>query len=445
MFGTAAAYAAAFPGNDRAWFGPTRNPMRTPKTLCYSLLAALLLSLPACGGAGGGGGGEAPPGLGVAPTETLYVINYLDSGPGSLRDAIENAQPGAWVVFSELLAPGTVNLVTEIEITKPIAIGGLANDGSRFTIDGGGSTRLFNVLPGAHLWLNDLVLANGDAVGGGAIWADDAQLTVHRSAFIGNSGQAHSGGAILALGSHVEIADTNFVANTAQSAGAMHASTSLLNITRSSFYLNSAWWGTGGAVTGLNSDTTIVNSSFLNNTAAAAPWGRGGAIMSITINPNNESNLRVYSSTITGNSANAGGGGIALIVQDASPSTLEIHRSIVAENTAADDHDLGFLGGATGSGTQNIIGIGDGAFFWDGIGENQVGNAVTPIDPLLGAVFTDAHGRVSRTPLELSPANSALTGGTVYGPNGLHLLMDQRGNPRPAAGPNEIGAIERNP
>ncbi|MDJ0973073.1 MAG: hypothetical protein QNJ98_01260 [Planctomycetota bacterium] len=415
------------------------------RSLCLCVLVSTSLALAACGGGGGGGGGPAVDQLGVAPTETLVVTNLDDNGPGSLRQAVNDALPGAWIVFSELLAPGTITLLNEIPIDKPVAIGGLAGDGSRFQLDGDNAKRIFNVWPGAHLWLNDLVLLNGQETDGGAIYVEEAQLTVHRTHFAGHDGLDGSGGAINARDSDVKVFDSSFIANSALSAGAIAAFESQLRVTRSSFFLNTATGGGAGAIGLRNSSATIVNTSVINNMAVVSAFATGGGISIVTKNPGQQASLRVFSSTFTGNQAALNGGGISAIEQDGSPVYVEVYRSILAENGGGPEPDFATYGGVTVASGQNIVGVGDNLHLWNGIGGNVVGDAFSPVDPLLGPVVGDPLARMYRVPLELSPAASALAGGTVFGPEGVHLLLDMRGQVRSPAAPNEIGAIERNP
>ena len=90
----------------------------------------------------------------TAPTAVFTVINTYDSGPGSLRQAIldANASPGPDAIefFIPGTGPHTLSLLSTLPaITDPVVIDGYSQAGSRFnTLRGGSNAILLIVLDG---------------------------------------------------------------------------------------------------------------------------------------------------------------------------------------------------------------------------------------------------------------------------------------------------------
>src|SRR5436190_5877887 len=93
--------------------------------------------------------------LGVRPLEdrtvptTFTVANLADGGPGSLRQAVldANAHPGADTVRFAGGLRGTIALGSQVPITDDLTVRGPGAD--KVTVSGGGTTRVFAVLPAA--------------------------------------------------------------------------------------------------------------------------------------------------------------------------------------------------------------------------------------------------------------------------------------------------------
>ncbi|QDV53624.1 choice-of-anchor Q domain-containing protein [Gimesia fumaroli] len=254
------------------------------------------------------------------------VVNTDDSGEGSLRDAIEqaNASAGADTIsFDASLADQTIQLMNQLRITDDLTIIGLGSD--QLTIDANHTGRIFDVYDGTHsanlyVSISGLTLANGDAnvlpnlenttpsIGlggnisykryntGGAIFNYE-HLSVSDLVFQDN--QARLGGAISSqsgAGATMSIENSVFLRNTASAGGAIYSRSSV-TVTGSSFVENQAT-GDGGAI--YASSLTVSGSSFTENSAQ----GSGGAIY----HPYGE--LQVADSTFTGNVAGENGGGI---------------------------------------------------------------------------------------------------------------------------------------
>jgi hypothetical protein len=333
--------------------------------------------------------------LGVRPLEdrtvpTTFVVGTLaDGGPGSLRQAVldANAHPGADTVRFAGGLRGTITVATQLSITDDLTVRGPGAD--RVTVSGGGTTRVFAVLPAA-LAANPLttptlaqvatspeVTVSGLTVAGG--------LATNAPGFDpanpANPGFAFGGG-LFNLGGTVHLDDVRMTGNTA--AGFVTAGGAVANefggtltISRSTFDGNASAGfliAVGGAVTsdlgptldGLTGTptATIDRSTFTGNRAEAMAGyiggaaftglGGGGAVINIT------GAMAVTRSTFDGNAAVGGtlalpggasggpGFGGAINSSNVSPfgvgqSTLAVSRTTFVHNTAT-----GGTGGAAG-------------------------------------------------------------------------------------------------
>ena len=78
----------------------------------------------------------------------VLVTNTNDTGAGSLRDAIANANEGDTIKFNQSLISGgndTVILASEISINKPLTLMGAYNNLDTLFISGLNTVNLFNI------------------------------------------------------------------------------------------------------------------------------------------------------------------------------------------------------------------------------------------------------------------------------------------------------------
>ena len=258
-----------------------------------------------------------------AATITVAYIN--DSGGGSLRQALADANDGDTVNFS-LITPATITLTSgELLVNKSVTISGPGAD--QLSVNGNASSRVFHISPGKTVTISGLTITNGyvfDGNGAG-IYNENGTLTINNSTLSGNSGFFLVGAGIynagtltindstvsdnskligdgggICNGGTLTITNTTFSGNLAPADfGGAIANYGSLTITNSTFTGNSASLG-GGIFNQSVTLTTINNSTFSDNSAYA-----GGAIYNYFTSG---TTLTITNSTLSGNSAEQGGG-----------------------------------------------------------------------------------------------------------------------------------------
>ncbi len=208
---------------------------------------------------------------------TIVVTNTLGTGPGSLREAIvqANSNGGSDTILFAADVSGTIKSATgEMIITDTLTIVGPG--ALVITLDANKTARIFKVE--ANLTLSGLTLANGLSTGskafiaeGGAIHTSNS-LTVQNCTFTGNRGDNAAGGgvggAIFSTGPTLELSGCTLTSNSGvRGSGGIYTVTAAINVDNCFFQSNA-----GGGILGNNS-TTITNSRFVSNSASF-----GGAI-----------------------------------------------------------------------------------------------------------------------------------------------------------------------
>jgi hypothetical protein len=211
--------------------------------------------------------------VGFASNITAAAVVGSGTPESCTETALQNAvnDSGGTVTFN-CGSAATINVTTPVQIYSDVTIDG---GGNKIIIDGGGSSRLFEVnTSGVPLTLRGLTLQNGYTGGnGGAIQTFGGQLTIE-------------------------------------------------NCTLANNFAN----GNGGAL--WSGHTTLTNSTLTNNTAV----GNGGALWI-----GNYSLLRFNVSTISGNSAGGWAGGVYF--DGYNGSSLIWYGSILAGNSAGSYND----------------------------------------------------------------------------------------------------------
>ncbi len=270
----------------------------------------------------------------VAVTLGPVISNTQDSGQGSLRQAVADANAGDTITFIGS-TPVTITLTSgAVTLTKNVTIAGPG--AANLTISGNNASQIF-VNSGVTVTISGVTLMNGHAAGssaGGAI-ANAGILVVNSVTFSSNTGA--NGAAIWNEGSaSLTVTGSTFTGNSitpGEGGGAIYSvgSAALLSITGSTFTNNSAQYG--GAIEN-DGPATLTNDTF-NNNGNGGSFGYGGAIYA-------PGALTVAGCTFTSNVAGGGsGGGYGYGGAINASNTLTISGSTFTGNSA----------GGTGSGS----------------------------------------------------------------------------------------------
>lgn len=300
-----------------------------------------------------------------ASAATFNVVNLNDAGPGSLRQAVldANASAGADTITFQASLAGTILLTTgQITIAETLTIAGPGQ--AVLSVSGSNVSRIFNVeaVPSAPetVAIGGLTLTDGlgyvsgdvDASAGGAIRVSGESLTldgvrVARS-YAGGSGGgiAFSGLAGFTTGSQtaatLTIRDSVFFRNftvefttfqMGSGGGIYLRNAALATIENTTLDANGGWLG-GGGLWAEAMDATlslqILGSSFVNNTSGTGGFLSGdfiGAGMGLS----GVADATVEDTHVSGNSSMGGGGGIAVTAA----SHLALRRSTIDNNTSS--------------------------------------------------------------------------------------------------------------
>jgi VCBS repeat-containing protein len=278
--------------------------------------------------------------------------------------------------------------------------------------------------------------SNRAFVEGGAINDRSGQIDVTESIFMNNQADAAAGGggAISTMDTNLTIADSTFTGNIAAKGGAIQGRGNV-TITGSLLNENQAIVPTstsnfGGALYN-TSVMKVVNSTIADNVAGSSTYpffGYGGAI-------DNIGSFQLIHATVTGNRASDGGG----IRTAASAGVFTVVNSIIAQNTTTAAGNRLDVWGPFNSLGGNFIGYAGGSTGW--IASDQAHNNSLG-DPRLGPLTFNGGPTFTRAPLTGSPV---LDTGVSFipVPGGITLPdTDQRGLPRPSGPGYDIGAYE---
>ena len=330
----------------------------------------------------------------------FVVTNLNDSGPGSLRQMVLDANAAAGpdtIDFAAGLA-GTLTLTTgELVLTDDVTINGdtSGDDRADITISGNNSGRIFRqTLAGTDTLLQSLTLTNGSAAGaaGGAVRVDDGSLTIQDST-IQNSVSDSGGGVSAGSATTLTITNSLIAGNTASSYGGGIVSRGTVLISNTNIANNSsAAYGGGGLA--LFGTATLLNNTIVANhaiTAFTATTGGGGIALgsSATISVSNT----VFSDNTTGS---------ALVENDMFNS---IGGTLISNNNVFDDAVVAIT---SGSGNQfNVDDAGLGAL-------QDNGGTVNTFAPDAGSPLINAGSNTAAASLATDAnGNARIVGGTV--------------------------------
>ena len=425
-----------------------------------------------------------------AEAATFTVTNLADAGTGSLRQAIDDANGAAGadnIVFQAGLS-GTITLATgQLSITDSVTITGPG--AANLSVSGNNASRVFYLYNGTaeiavtlsgmtvrggaatigagiinfdeDLTLDGMTITGNAASGdGGGLWADGfvMDLTIQNSTISGNTAGDDGGGVYVEdTGGAVTISNTVVSGNTATGNGGgiyLYDPDDDVTISGSSISGNTSS-AAGGGVYLYSFDGTAqlrVNTSTVSGNSAAA----GGGLFLYGM----DTGFQMENTTVSGNQASAGDGG-GVYVYDSytglrGAAAVAVRHSTIAANTATGTAGGVFIGSGNGSLVHTVAGdnsapsnadLGGGGSFvvanslieapGTATITNNGGNLLNQ-DPQLGALANNGGPTQTHLPALASPAVNA--GDAAFAPP---PSTDQRGNPRVSGGRIDIGAVER--
>ena len=418
----------------------------------------------------------------VAEAATFQVTNLNDSGAGSLRQAVidANGAAGADEITFQAGLTGAIVLTTgQLYVTDSLDIQGPG--AAALAVSGGNASRVFYLYNGSalidvtisgltvqdgaagigagivnfdeNLTLDGVVIKDCAAGGdGGGLWADgfNMNLTVRDCEISGNTSGDDGGGVYVEdTGGPLLIQRTMITGNDATGSGGgvyFYDPDDDVIIEDSTISGNSAGQRGGGVyLYSHDAGAFTVKGTTVSGNDAAAGGGlflyapdHGGSIANSTISGNratagdgggiylyNLYNFGLEHVTIAGNSASGSGGG--LFVAD---DTLPVGNSVLGDNTAGTDNDVanGTDGGLDL--TYSLVESPGAATISD------LGGNIFNQDPQLGPLQDNGGPTSTQLPALASPAVN--TGSSAF-------AADQRGQSRPVGAAVDMGAVEVNP
>jgi hypothetical protein len=355
-----------------------------------------------------------------ARAATITVTNTNDGGPGSLRQALANANNGDTINFAVTgtitLTSGALGVVKNVTISGPgadqlsivgmqfqsvffagvkaAAISGLTIRNGAVGIDNGGMLTVMNcVISGMSVGgihnVSSLTVVNSNVSDndGFGIYNITGEFGVVTATILSTTVSGNLAGGVVAAPNffggraYITITDCTISGNS----GGILAARTKLTVANSTISGNSAGTSGGGISVspgpiGVNLDSSIVNSTISGNSAGTS----GGGIGTSTT-------LRVANCTITGNSAPSGGGIYNV-------GSVEVSNTIL--NAGASGENISNDGGTVTSLGYNLSSD-DGGGYLTGPGD-QINT-----DPLLGPLQNNGGPTLTHALLPGSPAIDA--------------------------------------
>jgi hypothetical protein len=398
---------------------------------------------------------------------TFTVVNLDDSGIGSLRQAIldANIAAGADAIHFAHGLSGPIALTSgQLNITDSLTIEGPGAD--LLAVSGSQQSRVFRISGGATVTIAALTITDGRAVGapgeGGGILNVGSALALDRVNVVNNQAvggatlaDARGAGVANTVGGTLTVVDCLFTGNQSLGgargrgfAAAILNHSSRLTVHHSTFDGNQAMGGPGGgpapggAISNLmgGATATITDSRFIGNQAIAGDGsggigvGRGGGVYTFQATATIENclfgdNEARGGSHVTGN-ASVIGSGIGGAVFSGDAAMLFLGRSVIKGNQAiggdgnTSTGGNGFVGAAFGGGLNNVgtATITD-CLFEDneargGSGNRGTGVGVQFVGTGIGGGVNTNAGDPSGNPVSLTLGNVTLRHNRALGGDG---------------------------
>jgi cell division septation protein DedD len=269
-----------------------------------------------------------------AHANVITVTSSNDSGPGSLRQALADANNGDTIDFDPALKGQTITLTTaELVIIKSITISGPGANLLAVSRAGNAPTfRIFHVLSGLTVVIDGLTISNGStfqgfAIGGAGIWNDHSNLTVNNCVLTGNavdhqvSGGGISNDAGFSSSASLTINNSIIAGNNLGASGTANFGGGIYN------------YGIHGSATLTVNNSTISGNQSFQGGGLFNDGGVTGSIAVVTIN----------NSTFSGNYADQFAGGIMNEANEGGQATVIVTNSTFAENSSC---NCNFFAGA---------------------------------------------------------------------------------------------------
>lgn len=371
-----------------------------------------------------------------AEAATFTVTNTNDSGAGSLRQAIidANGAVGPDDVTFAAGVTGSISLYSVIAIDDPVTITGPGQ--SVLTLSGRDLNRIFSIDTDDFVYdvaISGLTLTDGYANGdGGAIYSRHSHLTI-TDCTISSSSATNNGGGIYFYGYYssnqlnLNVTGSTFTNNRAQGrdGGGIYAQDGLVTITNSNFTYNYA--GDDGGAFGADDlyQLDITDSTFQYNRSYGSSFrGGGGAINLVEL----RGPVTITGSTISDNDADHKGGGIA-IERTYTDETFAITDSYIENNDAADNGGGIYceranltISNSTISGNSADGSSGGGGIFFNSYGGSR---RLTVTDSTLSnndALYADGGGIRALYASSLNLTGCTITGNTAdENGGGIHI------------------------
>ena len=323
-----------------------------------------------------------------AHANIITVANTNDNGPGSLRQALADANDGDTIDFDPSLKGQTIALTSaELVINKSITISGRGpNLLAVSRAQNAPAFRIFDLMPGRSVTIQGLMIRNGlapDFGCGGGILHQGSLLSLINCTVSDNRTDGTGGGICVDPNATLTIDSSTLSGNYAGDYGGSIANSGTLIVNNSTLSGNRGEFAAGAILNGFEGDAslTVSNSTLSANTTQL----HGGGIF-------NGGQSTISNSTLSGNSGMTAGAIVNRL------ATLDIESTIL---------NRGELGPNISNDIGTVISHGYNLSSDDGAGVlNGPGDQINT-DPMLGPLQNNGGPTFTQELLTASPAIDA--------------------------------------